>query len=95
MDEIVIKKGYRRNHLSAILFGLPTPNRMTEHVRQNCKPNNCFFGTPPFIEHASLAEPDSEVSEYEETVQQVIDAASLPETDKDTQHMLQKELSDC
>jgi hypothetical protein len=53
------------------------------------------FGTPPVIEHASLAESDSEVSEYEETVQQVIDAASLAETDKDTQHMLQKELSDC
>ena len=40
-----------------------------------------------------MAESDSEVSE--ETVQQVIDAASLAETDKDTLHMLQKELSDC
>lgn len=54
---------------------------MAEHVRQNCKPNNCIFGRTPVIEHASLAETDSEVSEYEETVQQVIDAASLAETD--------------
>ena len=90
-----MNRGNGRNHPSAILFGLPTPHTMAEHVRQNCKPNNCIFGRTPVIEHASLAETDSEVSEYEETVQQVIDAASLAETDKDTQHMLQKELSDC
>ena len=76
-----MKRGNRRNHPSAILFGLPTPHTMAEHVRQNCKPNNCIFGRTPVIEHASLAETDSEVSEYEETVQQVIDAASLAETD--------------
>ena len=47
LDKIVIKRGYRRNRLPAILFGLPTPNTMAEHVRQkNCKPNNCIFGTP-------------------------------------------------
>ena len=42
-----------------------------------------------------LGNKHNEVSEYEETVQQVIDAASLAETDKDTLHMLPKELSDC
>ena len=47
LDEIVIKKGYRRNHLSAILFGLPTPNRMTCETKLQTKQLH-FWDTPSY-----------------------------------------------